>query len=235
MFKNEHGNMMHTVDTVKQEFKSQSDKHQQFFERVKKDKHEGDSKVKQTESELQKRETIIKHLQQEMLKHGNHLHTLEQLLCVKEDIAQKLDQMNELNEELSTEKEKLQSDLEVTADYLIEQEEKTNEANRTSQALLQALQEKEDEVQQYQDQIIQLRKQVQMYVPVKDDPIDRKLAEFLNNFPDRQRLKVMFLRESEGVYLFGTKRVYVKVEKDKIISKLESHCIVRVGGGFLTI
>ena len=63
-----------------------------------------------------------------------------------------------------------------------------------------------------------------MYVPVKDDPIDRKLAEFLNNFPDRQRLKVMFLRESEGVYLFGTKRVYVKVEKDKIISKWASHC-----------
>ena len=59
-----------------------------------------------------------------------------------------------------------------------------------------------------------------MYVPVKDDPVDRKLAEFLNNFPDRQRLKVMFLRESEGVYLFGTKRVFVKVEKDKIISKL---------------
>lgn len=58
-----------------------------------------------------------------------------------------------------------------------------------------------------------------MYVPVKDDPIDKKLAEFLNNFPDRQRLKVMFLRESEGVYLFGTKRVFVKVEKDKIISK----------------
>ena len=62
-----------------------------------------------------------------------------------------------------------------------------------------------------------------MYVPVKDDPIDRKLAEFLNNFPDRQRLKVMFLRESEGVYLFGTKRVYVKVEKDKIISECASY------------
>ena len=60
-----------------------------------------------------------------------------------------------------------------------------------------------------------------MYVPVKDDPIDKKLADFLNNFPDRQRLKVMFLRESEGVYLFGTKRVFVKVEKDKIISKLD--------------
>ena len=38
----------------------------------------------------------------------------------------------------------------------------------------------------------------------------------------------MFLRESEGVYQFGQKRVYIKVEKgDKIL--------VRVGGGFMGI
>jgi hypothetical protein len=37
----------------------------------------------------------------------------------------------------------------------------------------------------------------------------------------------MFMRESEGVYEFGSKRVMVKVEKDKIR--------VRVGGGFLSI
>jgi len=38
----------------------------------------------------------------------------------------------------------------------------------------------------------------------------------------------MFLRESEGVYQFGSKRVYIKVEKgDKIL--------VRVGGGFMNI
>jgi len=29
----------------------------------------------------------------------------------------------------------------------------------------------------------------------------------------------MFMRESEGVYQFGTKRVYVRVDKDKINSK----------------
>jgi len=33
----------------------------------------------------------------------------------------------------------------------------------------------------------------------------------------------MFMRESEGVYQFGTKRVYVRVDKDKINSKL-SYC-----------
>ena len=31
-------------------------------------------------------------------------------------------------------------------------------------------------------------------------------------------MKIMFLRESEGVYQFGTRRVAVKVDKDKINS-----------------
>ena len=38
----------------------------------------------------------------------------------------------------------------------------------------------------------------------------------------------MFLRESEGVYQFGQKRVYVKIEKGEQI-------FVRVGGGFMHI
>ena len=37
----------------------------------------------------------------------------------------------------------------------------------------------------------------------------------------------MFLRESEGVYEFGSKRVMVKVERDKIQ--------IKVGGGYLSI
>jgi len=37
----------------------------------------------------------------------------------------------------------------------------------------------------------------------------------------------MFMRESEGIYLFGTRKIYVRVEQGKII--------IRVGGGYLTI
>ena len=44
---------------------------------------------------------------------------------------------------------------------------------------------------------------------------------------DRQKLKIMFMRESEGVYEFGSRRVMVKVEKNKIL--------IKVGGGFLSI
>ena len=37
----------------------------------------------------------------------------------------------------------------------------------------------------------------------------------------------MFMRESEGVYEFGSKRIMVKVERDKIQ--------IKVGGGYLSI
>ena len=72
-----------------------------------------------------------------------------------------------------------------------------------------------------------MKQRIAIYIPVKEDVIDKKLAEFINNYPDRQKLKVMFLRESEGVYQFGSRKVAIKVEKDKIR--------IRVGGGFLSI
>ena len=37
----------------------------------------------------------------------------------------------------------------------------------------------------------------------------------------------MFMRESEGVYEFGSRRILVKVERDKIQ--------IKVGGGYLSI
>ena len=66
-----------------------------------------------------------------------------------------------------------------------------------------------------------------IYIPFTDDDIDVRLAEFINNFPERQKMKIMFLRESQGVYQFGSRRVAVAVMKDKIN--------IRVGGGYLSI
>lgn len=54
------------------------------------------------------------------------------------------------------------------------------------------------------------------------------LSKFINKYPERKNMNIMFLRESEGVYQFGQKRVYIKVEAG---NKL----LVRVGGGFIGI
>lgn len=67
-----------------------------------------------------------------------------------------------------------------------------------------------------------------IYIAHKTDKIDQALANFVNKYPERKRMNIAFLRESEGVYQFGSKRVYVKVEKgDRVF--------VRVGGGFMYI
>ena len=65
-----------------------------------------------------------------------------------------------------------------------------------------------------------------MYISVTDDVIDRKIAEYINATNDPHRLTKLFIsaalrciRERDGVYQFGTKRVYVKMENEKIFSK----------------
>jgi hypothetical protein len=128
---------------------------------------------------------------------------------------------------MDEEKTTLQKELETASDYILELEEKVYKANKTSLELLRQLKDAEVEIETLKNYIIDLKQRIAVYIPVKGDPIDQKLAEFINNYPERQKLKIMFMRESEGVYQFGTKRVAVRVEKDKIN--------IRVGGGYLSI
>ena len=67
-----------------------------------------------------------------------------------------------------------------------------------------------------------------VYIAHKNDPVDVSLASFINSYPEKEKMNILFLRESEGVYQFGQKRVYIKIEKGNQIK-------VRVGGGFMHI
>ena len=136
--------------------------------------------------------------------------------------------------QMFTAKEALQDDLETASAYILRMQEDHYEAKRTSLALLTRLKELEMDVLSYQSEIetlrsyiIDLKSRIAVYIPVKGDTVDKRIAEYINNYPDRQKLKIMFMRESEGVYQFGTKKVYVKVDKEKIN--------IRVGGGYLSI
>ena len=89
--------------------------------------------------------------------------------------------------------------------------------------MLTQIRDMQTEIETLKVYAVDLKAKVAIYVPMKDDPVDEKLAEFVNNYPDRQKLKIMFLRESSGVYEFGTKRVEVRQAKGKLL--------IRVGGG----
>ena len=84
-----------------------------------------------------------------------------------------------------------------------------------------------EEYEKMKNFTVGLKAKVSIYIPIKDDPVDQKVAEYLNNVTDRQKLKIMFLRESSGVYEFGTRRVEVSVKQGRIF--------IRIGGGYMNI
>lgn len=58
------------------------------------------------------------------------------------------------------------------------------------------------------------------YVPIQDDPVDNLLAQYINKLHSPEnKLKILFIREGEGVYNFGTRKIYVAIHQDKIHSK----------------
>jgi hypothetical protein len=125
------------------------------------------------------------------------------------------------------EKSRIMHDLEAASKYIMDLEAKIYQQNSTSLGLLKQLKECEHEIDTLKTYIIDLKSRIAVYIPVQQDSIDRKLAEYINNYPERAKLKIMFMRESEGIYQFGTKKIYVRVDNDRIN--------IRVGGGFLSI
>jgi len=41
------------------------------------------------------------------------------------------------------------------------------------------------EIQTLKQYIIDLKSRIAVYIPVRGDPVDKRLAEYINNFPDR--------------------------------------------------
>jgi len=51
--------------------------------------------------------------------------------------------------------------------------------------LLEKLRDCELEVETLKHYVIDLKSRIAVYIPVKGDEVDRKLAEYVNNYPDR--------------------------------------------------
>ena len=89
--------------------------------------------------------------------------------------------------------------------------------------------EKDVEISVLHEILMEIQKKIPYY-PVKDDEIDIAIAEYVNSLSSP--LAVPFVREDSGIYLFGTKKVFVKIDNNKISSTVY---LVRVGGGSILV
>ena len=127
-------------------------------------------------------------------------------------------------EDLRTE---LQEELKASVKYQEALENRVYETNQISLRLLEQIRDQIEEIETLKVYCIDLKHKCTVYIPIKDDPVDCKLADFINNYPDRSQLKVIFIRQSAGVYQFGTRKVEVRLTKGRLT--------VRGGGGYLEI
>ena len=102
----------------------------------------------------------IKNLMQTNLELQAKLHQLNQLVAVKDDLTDQLNQLNNYVEELLAQKKSMQKELDTAGDYLLEQEEKTNQANLTALDLLNKLKEADEEIENLKKMIQLLKSQI---------------------------------------------------------------------------
>lgn len=157
----------------------------------------------------------------------NHITTLEQLLCVKEDVYGQLQSTSERLEGRQADCDGLRSQSDANSKVVESMNDKVYETEKCLIYLKNVVADKDDYICNLKKMILEMKDQASVYIPVSDDPIDRRIAEWINASNDPNKLTRLFIRERDGVYQFGSKRVYVKAEGDRVF--------IRVGGGFLTL
>ena len=83
--------------------------------------------------------------------------------------------------------------------------------------LLQHCKIKDEEIERLHQVVDELQEKVDdqlfIYKPLKDDPVDQGLANYINKAPVRIRSKMDFEREAPGVYRYHRKKVFMKLLK----------------------
>jgi chromosome segregation ATPase len=215
------------IQALKLDFENIRKQDQEHFEQMIKERTDLQEVLKTREIRITELETTILEINSIVNKQRQSLDSIAAECNRLKDVESQLITTNDVNQEYTHDRGVLRQELEKASDFMVDLEEKVHKANSTSLTLLNKVKESEREIDILKDYIYELKSRVAIYIPVREDPIDKKLAEYINNYPDRSKFKIMFMRETSGVYLFGSRRIYVRVEKGKIN--------IRVGGGYLTI
>lgn len=113
-------------------------------------------------------------------------------VIIKDDLRKEVDDARQQLDLMFKEKAKLQTELEAAFQFIQELEQKYLHSEQSRLDILRQLKECEFdleaammEIQTLKQYIIDLKSRIAVYIPVKGDSIDKRLAEYINNFPDR--------------------------------------------------
>lgn len=105
-------------------------------------------------NEKSDKDIVIKTLTNENLELNTRVNAAEQSLVAQEDWQLRLQESRLALDKLTLAKDKYKNDLEVCTNYLLEVEEKCQEAQKTSIELLQHLRERDFEIERLHEVIV---------------------------------------------------------------------------------
>ena len=107
------------------------------------------------------------------------------IIAKKEDVENERDLWIKRHNDIEQQKADLTIQLQGASEYILQLEHKCFEVNQEQLEMLKQLKCHEAEIDNLRQYIIDLKSRIAVYIPVKGDTIDKKLAEYINNYPDR--------------------------------------------------
>jgi hypothetical protein len=176
-------------------------------------------------STIEDKETQISVLKDQLSEMNENLATLDQLMIMKENLDNTLTAVQKATDLTKFSKDKTLAELAWVSDYGFLQSKSLITENRLYNRVKKTWDEKVYEIQALLLSLAEEKAKNPVYFPLKDDPVDVALGEYINN--RTEDISAPFIREAPGIYIFGTKRVWIKYEKSRLS--------VKIGGGFLPI
>ena len=177
------------------------------------------------EAEIQAKEVEILKLKTQLFEESAQKMAQEQVLCIRTDLAQLVEDLQKLHKLYDESRLHILRDLNAGSKILLEESEKVYIQAEKLDEMINAVDKKEEELDILKNKMGEVKRSNPPYVPVKDDLVDVALAEYLNS--KETPLPIKFIRQDGGNYLFGTKKVYIKIENNRML--------VKVGGGFTSV
>jgi serine/threonine protein kinase len=141
--------------------------------------------------------------------------SLEGLLVLGQDTTDLYEAVVKSDEKTQALEKNVYAELDFMSEYLIGQSEHNLRNVRILNKIKAIADDKDSEIALLRDMVTDLQRKRALYIPIKDDIIDGAVADYINT----RTSEVPFTREEHGIYLFGSKRVFIRLEQGKIISK----------------
>ena len=182
-------------------------------------------KLNDLELSIEQKELEILDLRKQLFEASAQKISQEQICCLRADLAQLIEDLERLHKLHAESRAVILRDLKAGSKILLEESEKVYLQAEKLDGMIDAVDKKEEELDGLKNTMGEVKKRNPPYIPAKDDPTDIALAEYLN--AKETPVPIKFIRQDGGNYLFGSKKVYIKVENGRLL--------VKVGGGFTSI